>query len=300
MLNDHGRFPYSGIAQRKSFEWPGGKNVAFYIALNIEHFPYGEGGGIDLDRETKPWSQRSWLWREYGNRVGAWRLADLLDDLDLNVGVVVNAANYSHCPELIERYRNRGDELIGHGISNGTTRPIDMSFDEETKIVADVTAIMTKADGKRPAGWLSPYLTPSAKTPDILSAAGYKYLLDWGLCDEQPFWMSTENGKILILPYPIELNDQPAIVGRRISAVEYANMIIDQFDFLMELKNPEPIVFPISLHSFIMGQPFRQKHLKRALNHICKRRDEIWIATPNEISVFYRKLPADKQLIWRD
>ena len=85
MLTDHGRFSYSGIAKRESFEWPGGKHIALYIALNIEHFPYGEGGGIDLDRETKPWSQRSWLWREYGNRVGGWRLADLFDELEMNL-----------------------------------------------------------------------------------------------------------------------------------------------------------------------------------------------------------------------
>jgi hypothetical protein len=262
MLKDHNRFNYSGISTRPSFEWPGGKCIAFYIALNIEHFPFGEGGGIDLDRETKPWSQRSWLWREYGNRVGGWRLADLFDDLEMNVGVIVNTANYSHSPELLERYRNRGDEMIGHGISNGTTRPIDMTIEEETKMVA----------------------------------AGYEYLLDWGLCDEQPFWMKTDNGEILTLPYPIELNDQPAIVGRRVSAEEYANMIIDQFDVLMDLNEPQPLVFPLSLHSFIVGQPFRQKHLKRALDYICKRRDEIWITTPNEVSRFYRKLPLDKQL----
>ena len=103
----------------------------------------------------------------------------------------------------------------------------------------------------------------------------------------------------MTLPYPIELNDQPAIVGRRVSAEEYANMIIDQFDVLMDLKEPHSIVFPLSLHSFIVGQPFRQKHLKRALNHICKRRDEIWITTPNEISQIYRKLPDSRQLKWK-
>ena len=100
----------------------------------------------------------------------------------------------------------------------------------------------------------------------------------------------------MTLPYPIELNDQPAIVGRRVSAEEYANMIIDQFDVLMDLKEPHSIVFPLSLHSFIVGQPFRQKHLKRALDYICKRRDEIWITTPNEISQIYRKLPDGQQL----
>ena len=296
MLSDHGRFSYTGISNRKPFKWPGGKRIAFYIALNIEHFPFGSGGGIDLDRETNPWSQRSWLWREYGNRVGAWRLADLFDDLKINIGVIVNASNYSHCPDLIKRYRERGDELIGHGISNGTKRPIDMTIKEETDMVAEVTKIMTNADKKRPTGWLSSYLTPSAKTPDILADAGYDYLLDWGLCDEQPFWLKTDGSNILTLPYPIELNDQPAIVGRRVSSEEYANMIVDQFDVLMDLKEPQPVVFPLSLHSFIVGQPFRLKHLKRALKHICDRQDEIWIATPNDISKFYRQLPTDVQL----
>ena len=296
MLSDHARFPYSGISTRKPFKWPGGKRLAFYIALNIEHFPFGEGGGIDLDRETKPWSQRSWLWREYGNRVGGWRLADLFDDLELNVGVIVNAANYSHNPELLERYRARGDEMVGHGKSNGTKRPIDMTVDEETNMVAEVTEIMTRADGKRPTGWLSSYLTPSSKTPDILANAGYDYWLDWGLCDEQPFWLKTGGSNILTLPYPIELNDQPAIVGRRVSAEDFANMIIDQFDVLMDLKEPHPVVFALSLHSFIVGQPFRQKHLKRALNHICTKRNEIWIATPHDISKFYRTLPKEIQL----
>ena len=87
--------------------------------------------------------------------MGGWRLADLFDDLEMNVGVIVNAANYSHSPELLERYRNRGDEMIGHGISNGTKRPIDMTIEEESSMVAEVTEIMTKADGKRPTGWLS-------------------------------------------------------------------------------------------------------------------------------------------------
>src|SRR5210317_1835987 len=84
-LKSHDRFPYSGIPQRSHFNWPDGKRLALYIALSIEHFPFGEPGGIDLDRETKPWSQRSWLWREYGNRVGGWRLADLFDELEMNV-----------------------------------------------------------------------------------------------------------------------------------------------------------------------------------------------------------------------
>ena len=101
MLPSHNRFKYSGIKQRPVYSWPGGKRLAFYVAVNIEHFPYGVQCGVDLDRQTQPWSQRSWLWREYGNRIGEWRLIDLFDELDLSVGVIVNTENYEHCPELI-------------------------------------------------------------------------------------------------------------------------------------------------------------------------------------------------------
>lgn len=296
MIPIHNRFPYSGISQRPDFSWPGGKKLALYVALNVEHFPFGAPTGIDLDRETKPWSQRSWLWREYGNRVGGWRMADLFDHYEMNLGVIVNAANYTHCPELVARFRDRGDELIGHGISNGTQRPIDMDEQTERDMIRQVTEIMTKADGVRPAGWLSPYLTPSDKTPDLLAQSGYEYLLDWGLCDEQPVWMDTDHGKILSVPYPIELNDQPAIVGRRLTASGYADTIIDQFDELMRVSCDQPVVFPISLHTFVMGQPYRMAQLRRALDHIMARRDEIWVTRPVDVARYYRSLPKAVQL----
>lgn len=296
MLPSHNRYQYSGIDARPKYRWPGGKGLALYIALNIEHFPFGVAGGIDLDRETKPWSQRSWLWREYGNRVGGWRLAGLFDELKMNVGVIVNSENYEHCPELLARYRGRGDEMIGHGVSNGTERPIDMAEATERKMVRDVTDRMTAADGARPAGWLSPYLTPSLLTTDILVENGYDYVLDWGICDEQPFWVKGGGGKILSVPYPIELNDQPAIVGRRHTPAEYADMLVDQFDEMLRRSEETPLVFGMSLHTFVVGQPFRIVHLRRALQHMLGHRERIWAALPREIARYYRTLPEAVQL----
>jgi allantoinase len=221
---------------------------------------------------------------------GGWRLASLFDDFNLNIGVIVNAANYEYCPELVSRFRDRGDELIRHGLSNGTERPIDMDENREREMIRQVTQTMTEADGIKPVGWLSPYLTPSDRTPDLLAEAGYDYLLDWGLCDEQPFWMDTKSGKIISIPYPIELNDQPSIVGRRLSASGYADTLIDQFDELMRVSKNETVVMSISLHTFIMGQPFRISHLRRALEHILSRRDEIWITRPKDIAKHYESL----------
>jgi len=297
MLPSHGRYRYSGIDTRPGYRWPDGKALALYIAVNLEHFPFGAGGGIDLDRETKPWSQRSWLWREYGNRVGAWRLAQLFDEIAMPVGLIVNAENYEHCPELVARYRDRGDEMVGHGVSNGTERPIDMAETAEREMVREVTRRMTVADGVRPAGWLSPYLTPSAVTTDLLVELGYEYVLDWGICDEQPFWVKAGRKEILAIPYPIELNDQPAIVGRRHTASEYADMLVDQFDEMLRRSEDAPLVFGISLHSFIVGQPFRIVHLRRALRHMLLQRERIWLTVPREIARYYRTLPREVQLL---
>jgi peptidoglycan/xylan/chitin deacetylase (PgdA/CDA1 family) len=296
MLASHNRYKYSGIDMRPRYRWPGGKSLALYVALNAEHFPFGSPGGIDLDRETKPWSQRSWLWREYGNRVGAWRLAALFDELKLNVGLIVNSEAYEHCPDLVARYRARGDEMIGHGVSNGTQRPIDMDEATERRMVRDVTAAMQAADGVKPSGWLSPYLTPSLATTDLLVENGYEYVLDWGICDEQPFWVKGGAGRILSLPYPIELNDQPAIVGRRNTAAEYADMLVDQFDEMLRRSEDAPLVLGLSLHTFIVGQPFRIVHLRRALEHMLAHRERLWVTVPREISRYYRTLPAEVQL----
>jgi len=213
----------------------------------------------------------------------------------LPVGVIVNTENYEHCPELIAAHRDRGDELIAHGRSNAE-RQIEMSEDTERTKIDEVTALMEKADGRRPQGWLSPYLTPSLVTSDLLSEAGYSYVLDWGICDEQPFWVDTRNQPILSVPYPIELNDQPAIAYRHNSAAEYCDMIVENFDEMLRRSVAAPLVCVISLHSFIMGQPFRLARLRKALQHIMSHKDEVWITLPGEVAEHYRSLPADLQL----
>lgn len=288
------RFPYSGIRSRPDFDWPDGKRLAVHIAINLEHFIFGEGG-VDLDRPTAAPNHRSYLWRDYGNRVGVWRLLDLFDEFELPIGVITNASIYDHCPDSLDAFRARGDEIIGHGMTN-SKRVSEMNEAEETKMVRAVTDMIAQHEGRAPAGWLSPYLAPSDHTADILKEAGYSYLLDWGICDDQPFWSRTRAGPILSVPYPLELNDQPAIVFRQDTAKEYADMIIDHFTEMLRSSDKYPAVCSISLHHFIMGQPHRLHHLRRAFAYIAEHRDDIWITTPGEIARYYASLPEEKQL----
>ena len=295
MLRGPERFTYSPIALRPKYTWPGGKKLAVYVSVNIEHFPFGEQGGPDLDRPTQPWAQRSWLWREYGNRVGAWRLMDLFDELKLPVGVIANTEIYEHCPEVLAAHNGRGDEIISHGRSQ-VERQIEMSIEHERQMINEVAETMTRHNGVKPAGWMSPYLTPSMNTTDLVAEAGYSYLMDWGLCDEQPFWVKAAGGEILAMPYPIELNDQPAVVYRRNTAAEYAEMLVDNFDEMLSKSADTPLVYSISIHTFILGQPFRLSRFRRALQHMLKRGEAVWFALPRDIASFYKTLPPQVQL----
>lgn len=291
---DFKRISFSAIVSRPDFCWPGDKRLACYLALNLEHFIYGEGG-VDLDRTSPPPNLRSYLWREYGNRVGVWRLLDLFDDLGFPLGVIANTAVYDHAPEILAAHRARGDEIIGHGITN--SKPLAaMNEAEERQLVQDVTARLTKEEGKPPQGWLSPYLAPSERTPDLLAEYGYDYTLDFGMMDDQPFWCETTPSNkdtpepMLCLPYPIEMNDQPAMVFRRDTPDQFFSAAIDQFDEMRRTSSTYPQVFVLSLHSFIAGQPHRLKHLRRLLEHIQTHEKDVWITKPGEVAKHYRQL----------
>ena len=139
--------------------------------------------------------------------------------------------------------------------------------------------------GKPPKGWLSPWISESNLTPDLLVENGYDYTLNW--ChDDQPTRMRTRNGQSLwSIPYPQELNDIPMLIGRQMDTEPFANMIIDQFDEMLNQSRQQPLVMGIALHPYLVGQPYRLKHIRRALQHICAYRDrnEIWFATPGDI-----------------
>lgn len=295
---DFPRVSFSPLRGRPDFSWPDGKRLAFYVALNLEHFIYGEGG-VDLDRNSPPPNLRSYLWREYGNRVGVWRLLDLFDALDMPMGVIVNTAVYDHAPEIMAAHRARGDEIIGHGITNSNPLAA-MDEAEERAVLAAVTAQLTEAEGRAPQGWLSPYLSPSERTPDLLAELGYAYLLDFGMMDDQPFWCRTADNfdPMLCLPYPIELNDQPAMVFRRDTPDEFFNNATRQFDEMRASSVDYPQVFALSLHSFIAGQPFRLSHLRVFLSHVkaAAEHGDVWVTTPGEIATHYLGLGEGERL----
>ena len=284
----HDRYPYSPITERPAYDWPGGKRLAIYLGLNLEWFSFGEGLGAELVPAAHQPDVLNYSWRDYGNRVGVFRLANLLAELKLPVSLLVNVQMIEHAPQAIKAFP--GAEIVGHGRSN-SERQGTLSESEESKLIAETTAAIEKFSGSRPRGWLGPWISQSHVTPDLLQEAGYSYLLDW--ChDDQPVWMKTRRGHILSVPYPQELNDILQIVARKRESAEFADMIVDAFEVLHGECARRPLVMGIALHAYIVGQPHRFKHLRRALEHITHHADgKVWFTTASSIAAHAASLP---------
>jgi peptidoglycan/xylan/chitin deacetylase (PgdA/CDA1 family) len=282
------RFDYSAIHQRPNYRWPGGAGLAVYIGFNIEHFAFGEGMGAGIGPASPQPDVLNHSWREYGNRVGAWRCLELFDQLGLPVAAIINTALYDHCPELVAACVARGDELVGHGHTNSERQGV-LHEDAERALLLDCRQKIQLESGQAIAGWLSPWISESLATPDLLAETGYDYTLNW--ChDDQPLPMRTRGSqRFWSVPYPQELNDIPMIIARQMDAKDFAQMIVDQLEEMLHqtrLPDAPSLVMGIALHPYIVGQPYRLTHLRRALQQVAAARDagRVWMTTPGEIA----------------
>jgi allantoinase len=284
---EHGRFPYSAIVDRPRLEWPNGARVAVWVIPNIEHFLF--------DRSATPIAEAStrltpdvlnYSWRDYGVRVGIWRMMDIMERHGMKGTVALNADVCEHYPRIIEAGNALGWEWMGHGMTN-SIQLNSQTEQEERTLIRQVIDKIAKGTGRKPRGWLSPGLSETPRTPDLLAEAGIEYVGNW-VNDDQPYPMRVKKGSLHSIPYSAELNDIPAILGHHKTAEEFERMICDQFDVLYEEGEATGKVMSICLHPFVVGHPHRSKYLARAFAHIASRRD-VWLATGAEIIDWYRK-----------
>lgn len=289
-LRSHGRYPYWPITQAPPFRWPRGDGLAVYVALNLEHYAFGEGMLDELVPLGPQPDVLNFSWLEWGNRVGAWRLLELFQSLDMPLTVLVNAAVYQGAPGLVEAFRAAGCEIAAHGRTNAE-RQGDLPAEGEAALIAEATGEIARQEGAPPAGWLGPWISESEQTPDLLKEAGYRYVLDW-CCDDRPIPLATRAGPLLAVPYPQEANDANAIVVRRMGADAFADLVVDQFDEMLQQAQDSAqgsaqgsaLVCPVSLHPHVTGQAHRIRHLRRALTHIAAHRERIWMTRARDIA----------------
>jgi peptidoglycan/xylan/chitin deacetylase (PgdA/CDA1 family) len=275
------RYGYASLPSRPGGVWPGGQRLAVYVCVGVEQYRFGGERVEDTLPDVPAPDLVNTAWRDYGNRVGAFRLFDRLASFGIAPTVLLNTDVYDAAPDVLAAARGCGAEVVGHGLSNSDSLA-DLPTGTERDYLRRVADRIEAAEGYRPGGWSSPWLTQTAETVDLLATTGYEYLLDLRL-DDQPVWLRSSGGPLLAIPYNAEVNDSSTVVGKDATGREFADMIVDEFDELLLAAQDRPLVMSIVLHSFISGVPFRLRALTRALEHLASHREDVWFTRPREI-----------------
>ncbi|MEU7153239.1 polysaccharide deacetylase family protein [Streptomyces sp. NPDC045456] len=282
---DNELFDYSPIVEREPIHWPGGARVAFYVGLNVEHYRIDRPStSIFPGTAALAPDPLNYGWRDYGPRVGIWRLIESLDRYGLRASVMLNADVTRHYPQIVEAGRARGWTWIAHGRDNSTFQA-DMSVEDERAYLTEVVHTIEKATGRRPRGWLGPALTETFRTPGLLAELGLDCVLDWAN-DDQPYRLNVPG--MLSVPYSIEVNDISLFVGKSLSGPDFVRIVKDQLDQLYADSATSGRVMSLVLHPFVINQPFRHKYLDQALEHIANH-PGVWLTTSDEIAEHYAR-----------
>jgi peptidoglycan/xylan/chitin deacetylase (PgdA/CDA1 family) len=287
MIAGEERIAYSALPLRQPLRWPNGARLAVWVAPNIEHYEYLP----EQVRVRNPWPRLphpdilGYGLRDYGNRVGVWRLMELFDRLELPVTVSLSMAVLDMYPEIAQAMMERQWEFMSHGLYN-TRYHWNMSEDEEREAIAQCQEIHLRHTGRRLRGWFSPAASNTLRTPDLVAESGISYLCDF-YHDDQPTPIRVRSGELTSLPYSMEIND--SIAWRRgQEAQAFARKIRDEFDVLYAEGGEHGRVMNIAVHPFIMGQPHRIEALEQALQYI-RSHDDVWFATGAQIVDWYRQ-----------
>ena len=282
---EHGRFEYSGIGRRPPMRLPDGARVAVWVTPNIEHFQWDKPA-ISITGMTTRFSPDvlNYGWRDYGARVGVWRLFEIFERQGIPATAALNSDVCRFYPQIIEEGRRLGWEWMAHGRSNSEIIATD-SEDEERALIREVLDTIERATGRRARGWLGPALTETHRTLDLLAEEGVEYVADW--CnDDHPYRMKTRKGSIVALPYALEIGDIPVFMEQGGSGEDFYKLIVDQFDVLYQEGAANARVLSIAVHPFLVGHGFRAKYFEKALAYI-RSHDKVWLTTGGALLDWY-------------
>lgn len=281
---DHDRYEWSLLTDRPPVRWPGGKPLAVWVNVSLQHFPMNPSARVKLPGSmTMPYPDlRHFTLRDYGNRVGIYRFLRAFDRFAIRPSFAINAELALRYPALMSDIRARGDEVLGHSWSMDTPHVGGLTPEEERATVQRSLATLREASGQPVRGWLSPGKLQSPHTPELLKAEGIDYFCDW-VNDELPYAFHTAQGSLWNLPLTTEIEDRFVVMDNLHAEASWAEQVMDAFDLLMaEAREQGGRLLSLSLHPWVMGQPHRIKHLETVLQHISAS-GEVWQAQPGEI-----------------
>ena len=279
------RVVYAPICNRPSLGLPGGARVAVWTIVNVENWapeaamprtvlppPMGQPLLPDLP---------NWAWHEYGMRVGVWRFFDVLGKRDLRATFALNGSVCGLYPAVCEAAQKAGWEFMGHGVVQKPMHQVD----DQLATITDTMRAIESVTGKPPRGWESPGLTETVDTADLLAEAGIEYVADW-VIDDQPVPIHTRTGRLISVPYTVEINDVVISAVQQQPSEELLRRGRDHFDRLWREGETIPRVMAISIHPYLTGAPHRIKYLEELYDYILSY-DGVVMWTGSEILDWY-------------
>jgi len=282
---DHRLYQYSNLFDRAPIAWPGGKSVAIWCVVSLEWFPM-----VPSDTPFRapghmvtPYPDyRHYTAREYGTRVGFYRLLDAFEKANARMSVAVNGAIAERYPAIIQDIVRSGHEIIAHATDMNGTIANGLDEDQERAIITKSLASLEGVAGTRPRGWLSIARSQSWNTPRLLAEAKLGYMCDWPN-DEMPYRMDTAGGSIANLPLNHELSDRQILTVQQQSVDSYVEQVKDAYAWLAaEAEQHGGRMLPLHLTPYIIGLPYRIVAFENLLRWLANQ-SGAWLARGDEI-----------------
>ena len=295
---DHDHYDWSPISTRGNLRWPDAARVALCVLVTLEHMEWQPPADSFQLRQLSgglgplPYPDYARLThREYGHRVGIFRLLEVLAKHGIPPTIAMDTLTAEHYPYLVRHCLERGCEIIGHGTAVSRLITSRMTEEEEHDYIQSSITTLSRTTGTTPVGWFSPEHGESARTPQLLAQAGIRYVCDWNN-DEQPYRMRTTHGELFSLPIMLELDDVQALWYRRVPIDRYERLLTESFDILYQDGARNGRLLVLSLHPWLIGQPYRMRFLDAALATIL-RRQGVWAAPGAQIIDWFRQHPPE-------
>ncbi len=283
---DHDFYDWSIMQNRPKFQWQQGKQVTVFINLNLEFFPLDQNkhpfqapGGMKMPYPDL----RHFTLRDYGNRVGIYRLLEVTERLDIKPSFSINGQMVDRHPLLIKEIKKRDAEIIAHGWSMNCPHYGGMERELELEYIRATKARLETSFEKEVTGWLSPGKSQSENTPDLLVESGFSFMMDW-VNDELPYAFNTKKGGIVSFPLSTEIEDRFVLLDNLHSESEWVEQAIDSYKFLYEEAEQEECgrLLTLNIHPWILGQAHRAKYFEQTLSYL-KGQEEVCFASAQSI-----------------
>ena len=289
-------YDYVPIVDRGPLKFPGGAQVALILTFNLETWdltkdttkPYYAGGPAilpDILPGNTP-DYPNYTWREYGQRVGIWRLYELFDELGVQASCTTNAVTFDRRRPMVDACLERGWELLAHNFEQGELLT-DFAHDveKEREVIGRTIDAYTKHVGRAPTGWLSSSLRGTLNTPQILCENGFLFYCDI-MNDDQPYRIRTDAGEIVCIPYSNEINDFTIITRRGHTTDEYRDILIEELNVLHDEGARSGRIMNVGLHPHVSGRGYRIRALREFLTH-ARSLPHVWWPTRQELAEWY-------------